>query len=745
MTQLLLPFISPGVTNINLRVSVFEEDNTWTYFLGEFPIYSHRADDHSMFRLTIAQLIESGACRQIEIIQAFGISKSSVIRAQNKLRKGGSEAFFINRRGRKKGGTVLTPEVLNKAQILLNKDYSRKEIAEDLGVKYDTFRKAINDGRLKENGSIKSTTTKSTRTVVDAKAADGMGTACTRIEERTSAAFGVCDGAPIRFESCVDVPKGGVLCALPALLANGLVEGVDQLLGAVKGYYTNFHILLLLAFMALCRIKTVEKVRGHAPGEFGKLLGLDRIPEVRCLRKKMDDLSAGDTAKKWASHLSKYWMEKETNWTGTLYIDGHVRVYHGGLTKPPRRYVSRERLCLRGTTDYWVNDAIGRPFFVVDKTVDPGLLQTLQRDIVPRLLRDIPNQPTGQELDANPRQCRFILVFDREGYSPAFFKKMWQKHRISCMTYHKHPGKDWPEEWFSEHNVTMPNGEILTLKLAEMGSLVGSGKDAMWMREVRKLTESGHQTSLISTAYELAHTQLGARMFSRWCQENFFRYMMQHFAIDLLQEYGTEDLPATERVVNPAWRVLDRSRNSIQNKLRYRRARFAEMTMHSEATDNAAKYEKWVMKKAELLEQIEQYESELNRLKMDIKEEPKHITWIELDEKNKFYRLLPGRKRLMDTVKMIAYRAETAMAGLLKGPTVDMAMARRVLQDLYVTEADILPQPEDNLLNVRVHNASRPAANSLLIQLFDEINASEICYPGTEMRLVYELMSNDSG
>ena len=175
MTQLLLPFISPGVTNINLRVSVFKQDNTLTYFLGEFPIYSHREDDRPMFRLTIAQLIESGACRQIEIIQAFGISKSSVIRAQNKLRKGGSEAFFINRRGRTKGGTVLTPEVLDKAQILLDKSLTRKEIAEDLGVKYDTLRKAINDGRLKESGGLKSTTTKSIRTVVDAKAADGMG------------------------------------------------------------------------------------------------------------------------------------------------------------------------------------------------------------------------------------------------------------------------------------------------------------------------------------------------------------------------------------------------------------------------------------------------------------------------------------------------------------------------------------------------------------------------------------------
>lgn len=168
----------------------------------------------------------------------------------------------------------------------------------------------------------------------------------------------------------MDVPKGGVLSSLPALLANGLMEGIDSFATKVKGYYTAFHVLLLLAFMALCRIKTVEKIRGESAGEFGKLLGLDRIPEVRCLRKKLNDLSTGDTAEEWASHLSRYWMGADTKSAGTLYIDGHVRLYHGGLTKLPRRYVSRERLCLRGTTDYWVNDAVGRPFFVVGKTVD---------------------------------------------------------------------------------------------------------------------------------------------------------------------------------------------------------------------------------------------------------------------------------------------------------------------------------------------------------------------------------------
>ena len=248
------------------------------------------------------------------------------------------------------------------------------------------------------------------------------------------------------------------------------------------------------------------------------------------------------------------------------------------------------------------------------------------------------------------------------------------------------------------------------MRLAEMGTLLGSGKKAFWVREVRKLTNSGHQTSLISTAYDLPHSQLGARMFSRWCQENFFRYMKEHFEIDMLSEYGVVEFPDTERVVNPHWRELDRRRNQLQTKMRYRRARFAEMTMHPESETQPRKYQQWLEKKSELLEEIEQYENQLEGLKAQLKQAPKHITWGQLEDKDKFNRLLPGRKRLMDTIRMVAYRSETAMAGLLLSPTVDLSAARALLQSLFVTEADILPDTENNLLRVRIHNASTPAA-----------------------------------
>ena len=119
--------------------------------------------------------------------------------------------------------------------------------------------------------------------------------------------------------------------------------------------------------------------------------------------------------------------------------------------------------------DFWVNDMLGSPFFVVRKNINPGMLQTLRNEIVPQLLKDIPNQPTDEQLEENKLLHRFILVFDREGYSPLFFKEMWKKHRIACMTYHKYPNADWNEEEFEEVPVTLVSGEKVDMKLAERG------------------------------------------------------------------------------------------------------------------------------------------------------------------------------------------------------------------------------------------------------------------------------------
>ena len=349
-----------------------------------------------------------------------------------------------------------------------------------------------------------------------------------------------------------------------------------DILPVLSGYYMKLHVILLLAYMALCRVKAVEQLQYETPGELGKLMGLDRIPEVRCLRKKLAQLSEDEAPQRWAAVLSQRWMEQDPELAGTLYVDGHVRLYHGKQTKLPRRYVARQRLCLRGTTDYWVNDGLGQPFFSVERPIDHGLLEALRSEVVPRLLKEVPRQPSAQQLQDEPHLSRFVIIFDREGYSPTFMREMWRQHRVACITYHKYPKEPWPESWFSETPVPMPAGEVVSMKLAERGSWIGERRDGLWVREVRKLTDSGHQTSLVSTAYGQLGLENAARLFSRWSQENFFRYMMENYAFDALSEYRTEVIPETNRpVVNPARRELDRQHRSLKTKLTQRQARFA--------------------------------------------------------------------------------------------------------------------------------------------------------------------------
>jgi hypothetical protein len=530
---------------------------------------------------------------------------------------------------------------------------------------------------------------------------------------------------------------------LPALAENGLFEHLPISFPSLGGYYTTLQVVTLLAYMSLCRIKTVEQLQYAAPGELGKLMGLDRVPEVRCLRKKLAQLSAGNAPEKWAGLLSHQWLEAAPDLAGTLYVDGHVRLDHGQQTELPRRYVARQRLCLRGTTDYWVKDALGQPFFVVERPVDHGMLEAIQSDIVPRLLKDVPRQPSEQELQADPYRCRFVIVFDREGYSPAFFKDMWQKHRIACITYHKYPKEAWPEEHFVETQFTLLNGEQVSLKLAELGSWIGDRKQGLWVREVRKLTTNGHQVSLISSAYGQVAWGDAAAMFSRWSQENFFRYMMEHYAIDLLSEYRTEEIPGTNRpVVNPSWRTLDSRFRSLKGQLQRWQAQFAAHVLHPEP--DAADVPKWERRKSDLLETVQQLEHKLEDVKAQRKQTPQHIAWDQLPNEDKFQRLAPSRKRFIDTVKLIAYRAETAMTAIVRERLAREDDARSLVRDLFRSEVDLSPDTTAGVLKVDVHAMANPRSNRAIRHLLEQLNAAEFKYPGTNLKLEYTLLGPPS-
>ena len=542
------------------------------------------------------------------------------------------------------------------------------------------------------------------------------------------------EGAAIEFERAVDVPDGGVLFALPALLLCGLLHKSREIFSMPEGFYPLESIFILLALMALARIPSLEALRYVAPGEWGKLMGLDRIPEVRTLRQKLGELcSERGRAERWSGLLAKQWMQNQAESAGVFYADGHVRLYHGKLTDLPRRYVARERLCLRGTTDYWVNAMDGRPFFVVTYPVDPGLLNVLEHNIVPRLRAEAPGQPSEQELKADSLLSRFSIVFDREGYSPKFFARM-KEQRIAVLTYHKYPGEAWPQQEFRTHAVSLVNGEEVSLQLAERGVRLSNN---LWVREVRQLSQSGAQSSNLSTDYRSDLSRVAAAMFARWCQENFFRYMRQHYNLDRLAEYGVEPLPDTTRVINPAWRQLDsqiRRQNGLLNR---QLVQFAELQLPQEL--DPGQVQAYELSKGQLQQAIENRRQLIDQLKAGRKALAKHLLLKDLPEQDRYQQLRVEKKHFLDTIKLIAYRAETALAQLAREQMHRLDDARSLIRQLFRTEIDLIPDRQSKTLTVRLHPLSSEVHDQIICYLCEELTSTETVFPGTDFRLIYEI------
>ena len=148
MPQAILPLIPAGATSVNEFISVQHQEGTCIWFHGAFPVFSHAVEDLKSFRLFSSQLVVNGTCKQRELAQAFGISLISIKRYAKKYREEGPEGFFKPRRGRQ--GHVLTEPVKARAQALLAEGKDRKRVAAELGIKFDTLRKAIADGRVQE-------------------------------------------------------------------------------------------------------------------------------------------------------------------------------------------------------------------------------------------------------------------------------------------------------------------------------------------------------------------------------------------------------------------------------------------------------------------------------------------------------------------------------------------------------------------------------------------------------------------
>jgi len=586
---------------------------------------------------------------------------------------------------------------------------------------------------LRASGEGESASTLSERSWADSQAPMGYGT--TRTLERVMAACGLLNSAGLEFMPADDVSPGGVLCALPALLTEGLLRHTRRVYTLPPGYYPLESLFLALALLALVRCPSLEQTRYQAPGEWGKLLGLDRLPEVKTLREKIALLCAQEgRAARWQSRLAQEWMagvgEEDPGSVGLFYVDGHVRVYHGQLGPLPRLYVARQKLRLRGTTDYWVNGLGGEPFFVVTQPLHKGLIAALREQVIPRLLRDAPQSEAGT-LAGDPTAVRFTMVFDREGFSPKLFAEL-QAQRIAILTYHKYPEVAWPSEEFSPQLVRLVSGEVVERALAERGTRLSNG---LWVREVRARSAEGSQSSILSTHRGLDLTKIAAWMPARWSQENFLRYMREHFGLDRLIEYGTQPLPETAEVVNPARRALEAEIRRERAKLQRLQAQFGAHGLPALPTPEQR--ESFELHGGQLCEAIQAQTAVVHALKGKRAVTPAKVQLKELPEAERFRQLEPESKHFIDTIKLTAYRAESALAGVVREYLGREQDARALLRRVFVTPANLRPDYSEGTLTVQVHRLGSPLQDAAVAKLCEELTASQTTFPTTSLRLIY--------
>ena len=203
-------------------------------------------------------------------------------------------------------------------------------------------------------------------------------------------------------------------------------------------------------------------------------------------------------------------------------------------------------------------------------------------------------------------------------------------------------------------------------------------------------------------------------------------------------EYGVEPLPETIRVVNPAWRELDGQVRKQAALLVRERAQFGDMNVPIEA--NGRQTEEWVAQKAQLLQRVQTRQKELEDLKGKRRQTPKHVTLKDLPEAQRFGQLRTDKKHLVDTIKLIAYRAETALVQVVRETLRRWDDARALVRQVFGSAADLRPDPASKTLTIRLHRLATAAHDQTLQHLCEELTATETVYPGTDLRVVYELV-----
>lgn len=740
-----------GIQIINERCVFRTQDEHRVVVVSGIVLAQYELSDSMAEAYARVHLIEQGWATQSEVARAFACSTRTVRREQRRFEEGGLAAL-----GRPDGYPLGRPRLTGSrrrlVQQLKGQGYSQREIARRIGVGENAVRKLLRrlgwkaqppvqtELRFSEqptahpnlSGSISVDASPPSpasmqpadpnlsafRVATQSAPASQDTDPSDRSADRLLARLGLLEDALPLFGSATAVPRAGVLLALPVLIASGVFECAQKIYGSLgPSFYGLRTSLLTLLLMALWRIKRPENLKEYSPQNLGRVLGLDRAPEVKTLRRKLASLAATGCAARFGDALAQRRVQLRGKATGFLYVDGHVRVYHGQHALP-KAHVARMRISMPATSDYWVNDSSGDPLFVVTAPANAGLVKML-----PGILNQV-RKLVGKR--------RVTVVFDRGGFSPKLFQQIIAAG-FDLLTYRKGRYPRIPRSGFSPHTARC-SGRKVCYVLADQEVRLLKGK--LRLRQVTRRMENGHQTPILTTRRDLAAAQVAYRMFDRWRQENFFKYLREEYALDALAEYAAVPDDPTREVPNPAWAALDAQLRQAWARVDRLQSEYGLEAMnnleqkHRTMRGFKAAYGKLGEKIWAAWQQVLQLEKRRAAV-------PRRVPVQEATDKP-IVKLAPERKHLTNLIKMVAYQAESDLLRLV-APHYYRAddEGRTLIQAALSSAADLKVTKRE--LRVTLAPQSSPHRTRAIAALCAELNRERTLFPSSSLRLHYAI------
>ena len=551
-----------------------------------------------------------------------------------------------------------------------------------------------------------------------------------RLMDRVFARLGLLDDAAPLFGSRRNVPRAGLLLALPLLTLHGVFADAVKLFGNIgPAFYGIRTTVTVLLVMFLLRINRPEHLKEYSPWALGAVVGLDRFPELKTVRRKIRTLAAKHQSLQFMRRLCERHLARLQAPRLWLYVDGHVSVY-SGKHRLKKHHVTRLRISLPAILDYWFNDDRGDPLLVVT-----GAARKSMVTLIPQQIAQLRNLGEKRPI---------TVVFDREGWSPKMFAKLDAMADVYFVSYRKaqanKPLSRLPASSFRAHEELL-GGKQVAYQLSDNGIYVvyGRGKERkrLHLRQVSRLCDSGHQTHIVTNDCETKTFWVAHRMFGRWSQENFFKYVNDEMDLDGLYTYQMDEADGERLVPNPERKKLAKEAKQLKARRAKLMAEYGDHALHNQEKQRRT-MRGFKIANGTLAESIRQLDVECASLAERVAALPGKVTVKQRLNGEQPQQVNVETRRLIHCFRIAAFRAESALRELLRPHYRRWPQdGRTVVQSMLQSSGDLEVKGDE--LHVSLEPQSAPHRTKALAALCEELNRLNTKFPGSALRLRFSV------